>query len=67
MSTVDVKGILHEWAEAWSAHDIERVAAIFADDCVYEDVTFGASIVAKKNSGPLAAASWQRFPTFAWN
>ena len=30
------------WAEAWSAHDPEALAALFTDDCVYEDVTFGA-------------------------
>jgi steroid delta-isomerase-like uncharacterized protein len=60
MSTVDVKGILHQWAEAWSAHDMERVAAIFTDDCVYEDVTFGAVNSGKEElrafgSGFLAA------------
>lgn len=35
-------GMLAEWADAWSEHDVDRVAAIFTDDCVYEDVTFGA-------------------------
>lgn len=30
------------WAEAWSAHDPDALASLFADDCVYEDVTFGA-------------------------
>ena len=29
------------WAEAWTRHDPEALAALFADDCVYEDVTFG--------------------------
>ena len=41
MSTT-VGGVLVEWAEAWSEHDVDRVAGIFTDDCVYEDVTFGA-------------------------
>lgn len=33
--------LLDEWAAAWSSHDVHRVAALFTDDCVYEDVTLG--------------------------
>jgi steroid delta-isomerase-like uncharacterized protein len=32
---------LDEWAAAWTAGDLERVAALFTDDCVYEDVAMG--------------------------
>jgi hypothetical protein len=32
---------LDEWAATWTAGDLERVAALFTDDCVYEDVAMG--------------------------
>jgi steroid delta-isomerase-like uncharacterized protein len=43
MVNTDTEGValLHEWAAAWSSHDLDRVAALFTDDCVYEDVTMG--------------------------
>ena len=44
MATVDVARMLREWALAWSSNentDPERVLARFADDCMFEDVTFG--------------------------
>jgi steroid delta-isomerase-like uncharacterized protein len=34
--------LLQRWADGWSAHDPERVASLYADDCVYEDVPLGA-------------------------
>lgn len=33
--------VLDEWAAAWSAHDLDRVASLFTEDCVYEDVALG--------------------------
>jgi steroid delta-isomerase-like uncharacterized protein len=33
--------IVEHWA-AWSAHDMERVLALFTEGLVYEDVTMGA-------------------------
>jgi steroid delta-isomerase-like uncharacterized protein len=33
--------LIREWMDGWNAHDADRVAAVFTDDCVYEDVTFG--------------------------
>ena len=41
MATLDVERVLDEWAYAWSAHDPDRLVALFTDDGVYEDVTFG--------------------------
>jgi steroid delta-isomerase-like uncharacterized protein len=32
--------IVEHWA-AWSAHDMDRVAALFTENLVYEDVTMG--------------------------
>lgn len=36
------KGLLEEWAAAWSSHDTDRVVSLFTDDCVYEDIPLGA-------------------------
>jgi steroid delta-isomerase-like uncharacterized protein len=33
--------LIDEWAAAWSSHDMERVLALFTDDCVYDDVALG--------------------------
>jgi len=30
-----------QWAEGWSGHDMESVASVFTDDCIYEDVALG--------------------------
>jgi steroid delta-isomerase-like uncharacterized protein len=42
MPTSDAERVLEAWAMAWSSHDTEKVLSLFTDDCVYEDVTFGA-------------------------
>jgi steroid delta-isomerase-like uncharacterized protein len=33
--------LIEEWAAGWTTHDVERVAASFTDDCIYEDVAMG--------------------------
>jgi steroid delta-isomerase-like uncharacterized protein len=35
--------LIRELAAAWSAHDRRRVAVLFTDDCIYEDVNLGMS------------------------
>jgi steroid delta-isomerase-like uncharacterized protein len=47
----DVERLLDEWAMAWSSSenaDPERVLALFADDCLFEDVTFGVVVRGKE-------------------
>jgi len=45
MATPDLERLFDDWATAWSSNDSskdpERVLALFVDDCVFEDVTFG--------------------------
>jgi steroid delta-isomerase-like uncharacterized protein len=41
MVTSKAEQILDDCATAWSSHDPERVLALFDDDCIDEDVTFG--------------------------
>jgi steroid delta-isomerase-like uncharacterized protein len=38
---IELSNALDEWAEGWSNHDMERVASVFTDDCIYEDVALG--------------------------
>ena len=53
MATSDVDRLLDEWALAWSSNendnDPERVLALFADDRVFEDVTFGVVARGRRN------------------
>jgi steroid delta-isomerase-like uncharacterized protein len=58
--------ILDEWATAWSApsHDIERVLALFTDDCLYEDVTMGVVNHGKGELKTFAELVFTVFPDF---
>jgi steroid delta-isomerase-like uncharacterized protein len=38
---IDVSHAVDQWADGWSSHNMERVAAIFTEDCIYEDVALG--------------------------
>ena len=54
MATADVERLLDEWALAWSSaeqNDPERVLALFADDCAFEDMS-----VARGHSGQSGTA-----------
>jgi steroid delta-isomerase-like uncharacterized protein len=42
MAISNADRIFDDWAVAWSAHDIDKLVSLFTDDCVYEDVPFGA-------------------------
>lgn len=37
------EGIAAKWAAAWNSHDPAKVAALFAEDGVYEDIPFGST------------------------
>jgi steroid delta-isomerase-like uncharacterized protein len=55
---------LEEWAAGWSAHDAERVAALFTDDCLYEDATMGVVNRGKEELRGFARAILEAFPDF---
>lgn len=40
--TADVERLLDEWLASWSAHDIGRLQALFADVMEHEDLPVGA-------------------------
>jgi steroid delta-isomerase-like uncharacterized protein len=33
--------LIRRWAEAWNAHDVDALTALYTNDAVYEDVPFG--------------------------
>lgn len=37
------KSLVEEFAAGWSSHDPDRLAAIFTEDCLYEDVVLGVA------------------------
>ena len=38
----DQERAIAEWAERWSAHDVDGLIRLFTDDAVYQDVPMGA-------------------------
>lgn len=64
MITADLKAVLARWAPAWSSHDVEQVLALFTDDCVYEDVTFGVVVHGKEELRAFANGAFAAVPDF---
>ena len=38
---IQVSHAVDQWAEGWSSHNMETVASVFTEDCIYEDVALG--------------------------
>jgi steroid delta-isomerase-like uncharacterized protein len=69
VTTSDLERLLDEWATAWSASDSrnpERVLALFADDCVFEDVTFGVVARGKDELRSFANRAFAAIPDFKY-
>jgi steroid delta-isomerase-like uncharacterized protein len=64
MATYEVESILDDWATAWSSHDTEKVLALFTDDCIYEDVTFGVVNHGKAELRVFADGTFAAIPDF---
>jgi steroid delta-isomerase-like uncharacterized protein len=64
MATADIERVLDEWGRAWSSHDTERILALFTDDCVYEDVTFGVVNRGKQELRAFADGVFASVPDF---
>jgi steroid delta-isomerase-like uncharacterized protein len=62
MATSDLEQMLDDWATAWSSHDPERVLALFTDDCVFEDVTFGVVTRSKDELRGFANGAFAAVP-----
>ncbi len=69
MATADVEGLLEEWALAWSSsenNDPERVLALFADDGVFEDATFGVVVQGKADLRRYVTGAFATVPDFTF-
>src|SRR5262249_43371452 len=60
-TVIEQNRLLEQWIEAWSAHDLERLASIFTDNLLYEDVTMGR---VNRNSAELRAFGEEFFAAF---
>jgi steroid delta-isomerase-like uncharacterized protein len=65
MATSAVEQMLDDWAMAWSS-DPESVLALFADDCVFEDVTFGVVARGKEELRGFANDAFAAVPDFKY-
>ena len=66
MATADLERLLDEWPMAWSSNDPERVLALFTDDCVFEDVTFGVVARGKAELRSFANGAFTAVPDFQY-
>jgi steroid delta-isomerase-like uncharacterized protein len=69
MATSDLERMLDDWAIAWSSEDTndpERVLALFADDCVFEDVTFGVVARGKEELRSFVNGAFVAVPDFKY-
>ena len=69
MVTSDLERMPDDWAIAWTSaenNDPERVLALFADDCVFEDVTFGVVARGTKELRRFVNGAFAAVPDFKY-
>lgn len=69
MAKTSLERVLDDWAIAWSSgesNDPERVLALFADDCVFEDVTFGVVARGKEELRSFVKGAFAAVPDFKY-
>ena len=69
MATSDLERMLDDWAMAWSSaenNDPERVLVLFADECVFEDVTFGVVARGKEELRRFVNSAFAVIPDFKY-
>ncbi len=64
MASDELEALLEEWAAALSAHDVERLVELFAEDCVHEDVTLGVVNRGREEVKAFAEGVFTAFPDF---
>jgi len=66
MATSDLERMFDDWAMAWSSNNPELILALFADDCVFEDVTFGVVARGKEELRSFANRAFAAVPDFKY-
>ena len=70
MASADLEQLFDDWAVAWSSKgsckDPERVLALFVDNCVFEDVTFGVVARSKKELRSFVKRAFTAIPDFKY-
>ena len=69
MATSELERMLDDRAIAWSfnnSYDPERVLALFVDDCVFEDVTFGVVARGKEELRSFVKDAFAAIPDFKY-
>jgi steroid delta-isomerase-like uncharacterized protein len=69
MANSDLERMLDDWARAWSSaenNDPERVLPLFADDCVFEDVTLGVVARGKEELRSFVNGAFAAVPDFKY-
>jgi ketosteroid isomerase-like protein len=69
MVNPELERMLNDWAIAWSSSDSgdpERILALFTDDCVFEDVTFGVVARGKEELRSFAKGAFAAVPDFKY-
>lgn len=57
--------LAEQWAAAWSDHDVDGLAALFASDCEYEDVAFNVVNARREGVRSWANGFLAAFPDLA--
>ena len=66
MATFNLERLFDDWATAWSSNDPELILALFVDDCVFEDVTFGVVARGKEELRDFATRAFAAIPDFKY-
>src|SRR5258707_565167 len=69
MANAELERMLDDWVIAWSSSDSgdpERILALFTDDCVFEDVTFGVVARGKEELRSFANGAFAAVPDFKY-
>ena len=69
MATSNLERMIDDWAMAWSSassNDPVLVLALFADDCVFEDVTFGVVARGKEELRSFVNGAFAAIPDFKY-
>jgi steroid delta-isomerase-like uncharacterized protein len=69
MASAEQQRIAGDWARAWSSSESsgpDDVLALFADECVFEDVTFGVVASGKDELRAFARRAFAAVPDFRY-